>query len=376
MLRSLSNIFWLGTKELNSLYRDSIMLGLVIFSFSFSIYSQSKGATDIVNNASIAFVDEDRSGLSESLQSSFYPPYFQKPQEISASEIDSAMNKGRYMFVVVIPPNFAADVRQGRSPEIQLNIDATASLQASLGASYIHNLISDKVALYAMRTEEMPPAKVSLVIHRAFNPNGESKWFRALAGLLDQLTMITIILTGAALIREREHGTTEHLMVMPITAFEIAVGKVWANGLVVLVAAVLSMHFIVEGLLDVPIAGSRYLLIMGIITYLFSAAAIGIFLGIFAKSMAQFALLIMLTISPMQMLSGGSSPIENQPEWMQMVTWFLPSRHFMSFAQAVAYRGAGFEIVWFDFFAMTVLGLAFFVLSLLLFRRSMTMSQA
>lgn len=375
MRRRLSNIFWLGTKELNSLYRDSIMLALVVFAFSFSIYSQSNGATDLVNNASIAFVDEDRSGLSTSLQSAFYPPYFQSPDEISASEIDRAMNEGRYMFVVVIPPDFAADVREGRSPEVQLNIDATASVQAGIGTAYIQNIIASEAARYVTHSDAQAEAGVPLIIRRAFNPNGDSKWFRALAGLLDQLTMITIILTGAALIREREHGTIEHLMVMPLNAFEIAVGKVWANGLVVLIAAVLSMIFVVEGLLEVPISGSRVLLIGGIIIYLFSAAAIGIFLGIFARSMAQFALLIMLTISPMQMLSGGNSPIENQPDWMQVVTWFLPSRHFMSFSQAVAYRGAGLDIVWPEMIAMTVLGLAFFIGSLMLFRRSMSMSR-
>ena len=371
-MTSVSNIFWLGTKEFNSLFRDGIMLALVVFSFSFSIYSQSKGATDLVNNASIAFVDEDRSGLSTSLQSAFYSPYFQEPDEIAAGEIDRAMDEGRYMFVVVIPPGFAADVREGRLPEIQLNIDATASMQASIGTSYIQNIIGTEVARYATRSDAGPTGGVTLVSHRAFNPNGDSSWFRAMAGLLDQLTMITIILTGAALIREREHGTIEHLVVMPITAFEIAVGKVWANGLVVLTAATLSMYFVIEGLLGVPIAGSRLLLIGGIVIYLFSAAAIGIFLGIFARTMAQFALLIMLTISPMQMLSGGSSPIENQPDWMQAVTWFLPSRHFMSFAQAIVYRDAGFDIVWPEFAATAVLGLAFFGGSLLMFRRSMS----
>jgi len=375
MLYRLSNIFWLGTKELNSLYRDSIMLALVVFSFTLSIYSQSNGATDLVNNASIAFVDEDRSGLSSSLQSAFYTPYFQAPDEITASEIDRAMDEGHYMFVVVIPPNFAADVRKGRSPEIQLNIDATASMQGSIGSAYIQNIISTEVARYISGSDAQPSKGFTLIVRRAFNPNGDSKWFRALAGLLDQLTMITIILTGAALIREREHGTIEHLMVMPLSAFEIAVGKVWANGLVVLIAATLSMHFVVEGLLEVPIAGSRLLLISGMVIYLFSAAAIGIFLGIFARTMAQFALLIMLTISPMQMLSGGNSPIESQPDWLQMITWFLPSRHFMSFSQAVAYRGAGLDIVWPDVLAMSILGLVFFMGSLMLFRRSMSVSK-
>lgn len=370
----MSNIFWLGTKEFVSLFRDSIMLALVVFAFTFSIYSQSEGATDLVNNASIAFVDEDRSGLSERLQSAFYPPYFQLPDELPADEIDRAMDEGRYIFVVVIPPDFSADLRSGRRPELQLNIDATASLQASLGSGYITNILTTEIARYLTGSdvEGAVPTGVSLVVRRAFNPNGDSKWFRALAGFLDQLTMITIILTGAALIREREHGTIEHLMVLPVNAFQIAVAKVWANSLVVLVAAVTSMYVMIEGILGVPIAGSHLLLIAGIVIYLFSAAAIGIFLGVFARTMAQFALLIMLTISPMQMLSGGSSPIENQPPWLQVITSLLPSRHFMTFSEAVVYRGAGLDIVWPSFLATAALGAVFFIGSLLLFRRSLT----
>lgn len=374
-MRVWANIFWLGTKELRSVFSDVIMIAFMIWAFSFSITERARGLGETVNNASIAFVDEDRSALSRRLRQALYPPYFKRPELINASDIDRAMDQSRYMFVITIPPQFEADIRRGRKPAVQLNIDATAVLQAGLGAGYIQNILAKEITRFAQRSDEAVKDPVSIVTRRSFNANGEQSWFAAIVALLDQLSMLTIVLTGAALLREREHGTIEHLLVMPLTSFEIVMAKVWANGLVILAAFTASMVIVVEGILDVPIAGSRMLLMTGTIVYLFAAAAIGIFLGTIARTMAQFALLMMLTIMPMMMLSGGISPIESQPEIIQPITWLLPSRHYMSFAQAIVFRGAGFEIVWPQFLTVTALGFVFFTASLALFRRSISVSK-
>jgi ABC-2 type transport system permease protein len=374
-MRAWSNIFWLGTKELRSVFGDILMVAFIIWSFSFSITARARGMGEAVNNASVAIVDEDRSALSRSLASALYPPYFNAPTLIEASDVDRAMDQSRYMFVISIPPRFEADVRQGRKPTIQLNIDATAVMQAGLGDGYIQNIMRREIARFAGRSDETANSVVSIVTRRAFNPNGMQKWFAAIVALLDQLSMLTIVLTGAALLREREHGTIEHLMVMPLTAFQIAMAKIWANGLVILVAFILSIIFVVGGVLEVPISGSLPLLLSGTTVYLFAAAAIGIFLGTISRTMAQFALLMLMTIMPMMMLSGGMSPIESQPEVIQPLTWLLPSRHYMSFAQAVVFRGAGVDIVWPQFLTVAALGTVFLAASLMLFRRSITVTK-
>ena len=369
-MRSLANIFWLGTKELRTLSKDLMMILFIIYSFGISIYMQSTGAGETVNNASVAVVDEDNSSLSRSIAGLFYPPYFQTAKTLGAADIDRAMDKGVYTLVVVIPPRFEADVRKGRDVEVQVNVDATAVQQASLGAGYIQNMVTNEVKRYRQGTEQTTGLSSDLIIRRAFNPNGTQSWFRAIVSLADQLSMLIIILTGAALLREREHGTIEHLLVMPLTAFEIALAKVWSNGLVIIVSFICSLLFVVEGLLDVPIAGSRGLLLLGTVIYVFATAAIGIFLGTLARTMAQFALLMIMTVMPMMMLSGGMSPIEGQPQWLQYVTWFLPSRHYVSFMQAIVYRGAGLDIVWKEFATVLVMGVTFLAVSLVLFRRS------
>ncbi len=371
-MRRFSNIFWLGTKEVRSLLRDTVMVLLIIWAFGPGLLLRATGHSEAVNNASIAFVDEDRSALSRALRASLTPPYFQTPVVIEASDLNRAMDESRFTFVVVVPPHFEADIRRGRQPELQLNVDATAVIQAATGASYLHNMLQQELANYTEHFEVQDVAPVALVSRRAFNPNGTQAWFESVVALLDQISVLTIALTGAAFLREREHGTIEHLLVMPLSAFEIATAKVLANGLAIMIAFATSMAFVVEWGIGVPIAGSRFLLFMGAFVYLFSAAAIGIFLGTVARTMAQFALLMLLAIMPMMMLSGGMTPIESQPAWLQPITNLLPSRHFMAFSQAIVFRGAGLETVWPQLAAMGALGGVFFAASLALFRRSIS----
>lgn len=374
-MRALRNIFWLGTKELRSFFSDGVMVAFLVWSFSFSVYSEATGSSESVNNTSVAIVDNDQSALSRSIASALQRPYFQPPDYIAETDIDVLMDESQYMFVLVFPSGLEADVRRGNLPEIQLNVDATAVAQAAQGAGYIQTIIASEVAEFARsRGDDIKPP-VDIALRRAFNPNGADTWFLAINSLLNNLSLIAIVLTGAALLREREHGTIEHLLVMPLNAFQIAMGKVWANGLVILVAFTLSLVIVAQGLLNVPIAGSSLLLLFGTAVYLFAAAAIGILLGTMARTMAQFALLIMLAIVPILMLSGGMSPIESQPDYIQPLTWFLPSRHYMEFSQAVVFRGAGIDTVWSVLATMAGLGAVFLTISLLLFRRSITFSK-
>jgi ABC-2 type transport system permease protein len=372
---SLLNIFWLGLKELRSLGSDLVMMFFVAYAFTGTIYVQATGTSSEVNNASIAFVDENNSALSKELINAFYPPRFQTPETIAAADVETTMDEGRFMFVVVIPPRFETDLRAGRHPDIQLNIDATAMQQAAIGAGYIKSIINARISSFFRRTDASAPDPVNLVVRRLFNPNGEASWFASVVGIINQVTLLTVILTGAAVIREREHGTLEHLLVMPLTAFEIAMAKVWANSLVILVATALSLYLVVMTVLQVPFAGSVTLWFSGVLLYLFSATALGLFLGTISRSMAQFALLLILVVLVLQLLSGGSTPVESQPIWLQYMTFSLPSRHFVSFSQKVIYRGGGISAVWPQFLMVSVIGLGFFIYSLALFRKSIAVTK-
>jgi ABC-2 type transport system permease protein len=374
-MASLSNIYWLALKELRSVLSDKVLVLFVLYAFTWTIYQQATGTSNEVNNASIAFADEDQSSLSKELINAFYPPRFQYAARIRTDEIERAMDEGRFMFVVVIPPQFEQNLIAGRQPDIQVNIDATAMQQAGIGAGYIHNIITDRLSNFLRRTDISTSAPVNLVERKMFNPNGVSAWFSSIVAIINQLSLLTVVLTGAAVIREREHGTLEHLLVMPLTPFEIAMAKVLANGLVILIATMLSLFLVVRMALNVPFQGSMFLWFAGVVLYLFFATALGVFLGTISRSMAQFALLIVLVVMVLQLLSGGSTPVESQPRWLQVATYFLPSRHFVSFSQIIIYRGGGLAAVWPNFIMVAIIGLAFFSYSVVLFRKSIAVTK-
>lgn len=372
-MQRLMNIFWLFGKELKSVLGDPVMVILILWSFVVAVILEASGAGDTVRNAAIAVVDEDQSPLSRQISAALVPPWFQTPVAMSPEEAGAAMDRGQIMFVLSFPPDFAADAIGGKTPTAQLQADATAVSQAQLGTDYISNIVESETRAFLSGSSDSPEPPLRLELRRAFNPNGNPVWFKAVSSLLNQLSLLTIALTGAAMLREREHGTIEHLMVMPLTPLEVALSKVLATMAVVLVAFIGSLFFVVRGVLQIPLAGSSLLLVAGALVYLWAAAAIGMFLGTMARSMAQFALLVIMVIIPVIMLSGGMGAVESQPDIVQRLTLALPSRHFLAFAKAVAFRDAGIESVWVELVLMAGLGAAFFAGSLALFRRSMSL---
>jgi ABC-2 type transport system permease protein len=367
-MRSISNIYRLGTKELRSFLGDYVLIGLVMYSFSYAVISSAQSNSQELHNASIAVADEDHSNLSRRITHAFLPPLFQPPQTIAVRDIVPLMNAGKYTFVVDIPSNFERDVLAGRDPGIQVNVDATAMVQAGLGSGDAQQIITNEVSEFLSKTEVVPPSPVNLVVRIAFNPNVTTAWFTSVMGIINNITMLAIIMSGAAIIREREHGTMDHLLAMPLTPFEIAMAKVWANGLVITLAVGLSLYIVVRTILSIPIAGSIPLFMVGVVIYLFFATAVGIFLGTVTRSMPQLGLLFMLVYMPMNMLSGSKTPLESMPTWLAMTMQASPSTHFVSFAQSILYRGAGIGIVWPQFLMVALVGSLFLGLALWRFR--------
>ena len=372
---SLANIYRLGLKELKSLWADKVLLLLICWAFSGAIYTAATATSQELHNAPVAVVDEDQSPLSRRIVGAFYKPYFRQPAALTLAELDREMDLGTYNFTLVIPNNFQHDVLAGRQPEIQLNIDATIMSQAFIGATYIKSIALGEVNEYLTGQRAGTDLPIRLVPRVRYNPNLTGVWFGGVMEVIDNVTMLTIILVGAAFIREREHGTIEHLLVMPLTPFEIMMAKIWANGLAVLIGVTFALTVMVQQVLRVPIAGSVPLFLAAAACYLFSAASIGIFLGTLARSMPQLGLLIILSIIPLMMLSGGVTPRESMPAIVQNIMLAAPATYFVRLAQAILYRGAGFDVIWRDLLAMTGVGAVFFGVALVRFRKAVTQTQ-
>jgi ABC-2 type transport system permease protein len=375
-MRRLRHIARLGAKELISVFRDPVLIFLIVYCFTFSVYAPAKSAVMEVKNASVAVVDEDDSAASRQIIDALLPPLFLRPARIPFSAINQVMEESQYTFVLDIPPRFQHDLKKGSPPTIEIVSDATAMSQAGRGPSYIENIVNKAVEPYRADKQTGQSREFARLVTRArFNPNMHQGWFDAINQIINNITVLAIFLTGAAVLRERERGTIEHLLVMPLHPYELMFAKIWANGLVVLVAAMGSLFLVVKGALGVPVAGSVWLFAGGLVAYLFSVTALGILLATVVRSMPQFGLLAFPVFIMMNLLSGGQTPLESMPVLLQRIMQFVPSTAFVSFSQAVLFRNASPSMVWRDLLKMFLIGSAYMAFSLSRFRRMLAAIQ-
>jgi len=371
------HIFQLGLKEIVSLWRDPVLLFLIAYSFTFSIYTPSKCAVMDVVNASIAVVDEDDSQAARAIREAFLPPLFLPAAQIDFKDINRDMDSGKYTFVVNIPPRFQSDLERDAKPTVQIVTDATAMSQAGRAPGYIQQIILDTIRpFWSGKGGSAKNAPLVQLESRArFNPNMEQGWFVAVNQLINNISVLALFLTGAAVLREREHGNIEHLLVMPLHPYELMSAKIWANGLIVVLAALASLFLVVKGALGVPVAGSVLLFVLGLCVYLFSVTALGIMLATLVRSMPQFGLLAFPVFIVMNLLSGGQTPLESMPLPLQKAMQFVPSTHFVSFSQAVLFRDASLGMVWPDLAKMFAIGCAYMAFTLSRFRKMLAAVQ-
>jgi len=370
MRRALLNTLRLTGKELRSIRADPIMIILIVFVFVIAIPVVSKSISTEIRDVAVAVVDEDHSTLSRRMTDAIQPPLFLPAQQIGPEEANDALNKGRVVLVAVFPPGLEADLRAGRDATVQILVDATSVAHAGNGAAYLQQVLSQEAAKALSGNGGSAAGLADLVFRTRFNPNLSGIWFASVTQLMNNITILTVILAGAALIRERERGTIEHLLVMPVTSHEIVISKIAATGFVIMLAAAFCLEVLIRGLMGVPVAGSATLFLIGTAAYTVSVASLGILLATLASSMAQFGLLVMPVIVVMMLVSGGLTPMESMPSWMQYASLTVsPAPHFISFSQAVLYRGTGIEFVWKEMGMFFLLGAVYYGLALSRFRK-------
>ncbi len=364
----IKNTFHLTIKEFRSLFSDPVLLGLIVYMFTFGVWTAVSASSTELKNAAIAIADHDQSTLSKQLRDSLLAPNFKPPIDITIDEIDRHMDTGRYTFVLDIPANYEKDLLAGYAPKIQLLVDATAMTQAAIGTAYIQRIFGSEIQKF-MRQDTQQEGPIYSAIQVLYNPNHSSQWFMGAMQVVGNISLITLLLSGAAVIRERERGTIEHLLVMPVSSSEIALAKIIANGIIILTVALLSIYFVVHIGLDVPIRMSSLpLFALGIAAFLFSMASLGILLAILAPSMPQFGLLCIPVYIVMYMLSGAAAPIDNMPTIIQMLTQFSPQTVLSSFAQEVLFKHADISLVSTHLIKMFAAGAIFLSIALLQFK--------
>ncbi|MEQ1694715.1 MAG: ABC transporter permease [Hyphomicrobiaceae bacterium] len=376
MIRALSNIFNLGLKELASVWRDRAMMIFIVWAFTGAIYLIASGANTEMRNASVGIADSDRSQLSGRIRDALRPPAFAVPKSIDIASIDQQLDHANYTFVLAIPPRFEQDLLAARQPELQLIVDATAMTQAGIGTGYIAEIVNREVDRLRERHGTAPQSPINFTIRSFFNPNLDETRHVAIMEIVNNVALLSIILVGAAIVREREHGTIEHLLVMPVNASEIVFAKIWANGLVVLIAVLLSLTLVAKGALGITVNGSIAIYCLGATVCIFASMALGVMLATLTQSMPQFALLAFPTIIVMEVLSGGMTPLESMPLYLQVIMTAVPTTHYVKFSQGVLFRDAPLSIVWPQMAWMAALGAIYMMVALARFRAMLANANA
>ncbi|SOB93730.1 ABC transporter permease [Rhodobacter maris] len=369
MLRSLRNIGNLTLKELRAIRGDAVMLVLIAYVFTAAVWLVSQAGSTEVRDLTVAVVDDDRSQLSARLIDAIRPPLFRAPDLLTPEAAQRAQIAGKEVLVVSIPPDLEKDLRAGRGGAVMVLVDATAVAFAGNGTSYVTQALAEAASDYlAPGTGAESPLNV--VVRNRFNPNLSATWFTAVMQIINNVTILMLILSGASLLRERERGTIEHVLVMPVHPHEVVLSKVFANGGVILIASVLSLVFVVEGAMGVPIAGSLPLYVAGAAIYVVAVASLGLMMASYTRNMGQYGLLVIPVMILMLLLSGGITPMESMPQWLQILMRTVsPTPHFVAFAQAVLYRGAGLWLVVAELAAMAAMAAVALALVLRRFRK-------
>lgn len=360
-------LWQLCLKEFRSLFGDRVMVLLIVVMFGFVPFVIHEGVKAEVDNATVGVIDDDRSALSYRLRAALLPPYFKSVEEVERHNANAQMERGEFIFLLDIPPHFEKDLIAGKNPKIQVSIDATSMTIAAGGAAYIEQIFRQEIAeFFHINQMDMP---YEIVIRKHYNPNGDSSWYSTVMQIVNNLVMLSVILVGAAVIREREHGTLEHLLVMPIDASQIALAKIIANGVVILTAAVLSMYFVVHLSIGIPINGSLMLFALAAMVYLFATTALGILAATFAPTMPQLGLLVIPFLIVVQLTSGAMTPTDSMPDWVQKIIIINPATHFVAITQDIVFRGSGWTVIWQKLLIIAVMGVLFLSVSLFRFRK-------
>jgi ABC-2 type transport system permease protein len=368
MIRKLWHIYRLGLKELISFRYDYVLIVMVIYSFTVMVIVTAKGTGLQVRNSSVAYVDEDQSSLSTRIIEAIQPPFFQKPQAITFPEINQILDRAEYIFVIHIPTGFQKDLMSGKTPEVGIDVDATAIGHAKLGTTYLSRIINDEIQTYLHGAQKPLEPPVQVTTRVLYNQNRESSWFMGVVFLTHMITLLSLILPAAALIKEKERGTVEHLLVMPLVPLEITIAKVWASSFIVVAGAMFSLFFSIKWVIGAPIHGSTLLFFLGTIVFLYATTELGVFLATIAKNQPQAGLLSMPIIVPINLLSGGVTPLESMPRFLQVIMQFAPTTHYMEFCSRVLFRDAGIGVVWPQLLAMAAIGTVLFIGAMMRFR--------
>lgn len=363
-------------KELLQLFRDVPLMAFLIYSFTLSVYVTGNGIQTQLKNAGLLVSDADRSVSSRELISRFHSPYFRFDGELThPNEGFFRLDRGQSMMVLDIPARFHEASVSGESTAVQLLVDTTNSPQGLSAAGYAARIVgrfSQEPIMTRHGRTGSSSTTVPMILsdHRVwFNQDQNETWLESISHLLRMITIFAVLLPAAALVREKERGTVEQLLVSPLTSAQIMLPKVVAMTLVILGAAAVALFGVMLPVFGVPIRGSIALLFFLTALFIVATAGIGVFASTVTKNQAQVGMMTLLVVAPMLLLSGIFTPLEAMPVWVRYLMALSPLRYFIEIATGILLKGVGLEMLWSQTLAMAALGGSLFGFGMWRFRK-------
>ena len=379
MQRWLRRLYVLTVKELKQCSRDFTLVAFMAYCFIGAVYISGTGVTQELRNASVSVHDDDASTDSRNLVYLFRQPYFRTVGTFSSQrEGLTRLDAGTSMVLLEIPADFSETLRKPVRPAtVQMLVDTSNVTMGYLASAYGQRIVATYAGDLAQRAARRTGIDVRTLpsVQNAtriwFNPNLNGHWFNAIGQWLTMMTVLAVLLPATALVRERERGTVEQLLVAPLSSMQIMVSKALAMTLVNVAGTVLSVYAVMRPL-GVPFAGSPALFFATTALYVFSIAGLGLAIGAFARSSAEVGMLVILIAVPMTALSGTWTAPEAMPAWTRYGLQISPLYHFIECAYGILLRGAGPGVLWQSILMISLLGSVAFALAWLQLRRKLS----
>jgi ABC-2 type transport system permease protein len=363
-------------KELIQVLRDRRLRITLIFPPIFQLIVFGYAANLDVKNITTAIRDLDQSADSRDLTGRFMSSKYFKivsyPQ--TPKEIEALIKKGEITLSLEIPSGFSQKLKKGNTATLQIIVDGTESNTAMIALGYVSRILSEystEIIVKKLNQEGMrdfEEAGVELEHRVWFNPNLESRFFYVPGVIATIAFLLPMILTAQAIVREREMGTLEQIMVTPIRSWELVLGKTLPFALIGLMDVVM-IALVGVFWFKVPLRGNPLVLLLGNILFLMSSVGIGLFISTISSTQQQAQISTFFFMNPAFILSGFAFPLENMPEWLQYLTYINPLRYFLVIIRGTFLKGIGLEILWPQMLALAILGGLMITLSSMRFRK-------
>lgn len=350
-------------KEFRQIRRDKRILGVLLFIPALMLLMFGYALNFDVKHTSLAVYDEDRSEISRSFVRQFFTSeYFDlKLYLTKRSEIDRLLDGGDVRVVLVIPSSFSRDLAHGRETDVQVLVDGSNSFSASTILGYVNAIVQQYslkiVTSGFLHTQGNIAIPIDLRPRVWYNPELRSAKYLVPGLIAFILAVVAVVSTSLSIVRERELGTMEQLIVSPVRPVEIILGKTIPYTAISLMAAVFVLT-VGYALFDVEVRGSFLLLFLATLTFLLGSLGFGLLISTVAETQqVAFMIAAVTTMLPTFILSGFVFPIRNMPEIIQAITYFFPARYFLVVLRGIILKGAGLSTFWDQFLLLLIYAL-------------------